>query len=149
MAQIMQRIIQPEGEVKIAVVGNIRGCLTAYKSLQGGAGHGGIANNVKVNLEWIESEIFEKEYPAPWLEEVNAYWCRAVFRPNGVGRKNQGGEFRPPSQVPYFGHLFRDAEACIEAARNLCGIAQARRPSSARRRNRSSAPYRVDEGQRA
>ncbi len=62
---IMQRVTQPEGEVKIAVVGKYTGLLDAYKSLNEALVHGGIANNVKVRLEWIESEVFENEDPAP------------------------------------------------------------------------------------
>ena len=55
----------------IAVVGKYTGMKDAYKSLIEALSHGGIANKVKVNLDWIESEVFENEDPAPFLEHVN------------------------------------------------------------------------------
>jgi CTP synthase len=64
---ISHRIANPEGEVTIAVVGKYTGLLDAYKSLKEALIHGGIANKVKVNLQWIESEIFEREDPSPFL----------------------------------------------------------------------------------
>ena len=63
----------PEGEVSIAIVGKYTGLKDAYKSLSEALTHGGIANNVKVNLEWIESEVFEREDPAPFLEGITAF----------------------------------------------------------------------------
>ena len=68
---INERIRNPEGEVTIAVVGKYTGLKDAYKSLIEALSHGGIANKVKVNLDWIESEVFESEDPAPFLEHVN------------------------------------------------------------------------------
>ena len=62
--EVCERVHNPEGEVTIAVVGKYTGLLDAYKSLMEALYHGGLANRVKVNLEWIESEIFEKEDPA-------------------------------------------------------------------------------------
>ena len=67
----------PEGEVTIAIVGKYTGLKDAYKSLIEALTHGGMANRVRVNLEWIESEIFESGDPAPHLENVTAFWCRA------------------------------------------------------------------------
>jgi CTP synthase len=121
-ANIMQRITQPEGEVNIAVVGKYTGLLDAYKSLQEALVHGGIANNVKVNLEWIESEIFEKEDPAPYLEGVHGILVPGGFGERGSEGKIKAATFARVRKVPYFGICFGMQMACIEAARNLCGI---------------------------
>src|SRR5206468_363526 len=68
---INERVRNPEGDVTIAIVGKYTGLKDAYKSLIEALSHGGIANKVRVNLDWIESEVFEREDPAPFLEHVN------------------------------------------------------------------------------
>jgi len=122
---IQQRITQPEGEVNIAVVGKYTGLLDAYKSLKEALVHGGIANKVKVNLEWIESEIFEKEDPAPYLEGVHGILVPGGFGERGAEGKIKAATFARTRNVPYFGICFGMQMACIEAARNLCGIEDA------------------------
>ncbi len=122
---VMKRVNQPEGEVTIAVVGKYTGLLDAYKSLKEALVHGGIANNVKVNLEWIESEIFEKEDPAPFLEGVDGILVPGGFGERGSEGKISAATFARTRKVPYFGICFGMQMACIEAARNLCGIAGA------------------------
>jgi CTP synthase len=123
--EIMHRITQPEGEVTIAVVGKYTGLLDAYKSLQEALVHGGIANKVKVKLEWIESEVFEKEDPAPYLEGVHGILVPGGFGERGSEGKIKAATFARTRQVPYFGICFGMQMACIEAARSLCGIADA------------------------
>jgi CTP synthase len=123
--EIMHRITQPEGEVTIAVVGKYTGLLDAYKSLQEALVHGGIANKVKVKLEWIESEVFEKEDPAPYLEGVHGILVPGGFGERGSEGKIRAATFARTRQVPYFGICFGMQMACIEAARSLCGIADA------------------------
>jgi CTP synthase len=120
--EIMHRITQPEGEVNIAVVGKYTGLLDAYKSLQEALVHGGIANKVKVNLEWIESEVFEKEDPAPYLEGVHGILVPGGFGERGSEGKIKAATFARTRKVPYFGICFGMQMACIEAARELCGI---------------------------
>jgi CTP synthase len=120
--EIMSRITQPEGEVNIAVVGKYTGLLDAYKSLQEALVHGGIANKVKVNLDWIESEIFEKEDPAPYLEGVHGILVPGGFGERGSEGKIKAATFARTRKVPYFGICFGMQMACIEAARELCGI---------------------------
>ncbi len=121
-SEIMSRITQPEGEVNIAVVGKYTGLLDAYKSLQEALVHGGIANKVKVNLDWIESEIFEKEDPAPYLEGVHGILVPGGFGERGSEGKIKAATFARTRKVPYFGICFGMQMACIEAARSLCGI---------------------------
>jgi CTP synthase len=120
--EIMHRITQPEGEVTIAVVGKYTGLLDAYKSLQEALVHGGIANKVKVKLEWIESEVFEKEDPAPYLEGVHGILVPGGFGERGSEGKIKAATFARTRKVPYFGICFGMQMACIEAARALCGI---------------------------
>ena len=122
---VMDRITNPEGEVKIAVVGKYTGLLDAYKSLNEALVHGGVANKVKVKLEWIESEIFEKEDPAPYLEGVHGILVPGGFGERGSEGKIKAATFARTRKVPYFGICFGMQMACIEAARSLCGIAQA------------------------
>jgi CTP synthase len=122
---IMHRITQPEGEVTIAVVGKYTGLLDAYKSLKEALIHGGIANNVRVNLEWIESEVFENEDPTPFLEGVHGIMVPGGFGERGAEGKIKAATFARTRNVPYFGICFGMQMACIEAARNLCGIADA------------------------
>ena len=123
--EIMQRITHPEGEVNIAVVGKYTGLLDAYKSLKEALIHGGIANRVKVNLEWIESEVFENEDPAPFLEGVHGILVPGGFGERGSEGKIKAATFARVRKVPYFGICFGMQMACIEAARNLCGIVKA------------------------
>ena len=123
--EIQQRIQQPEGEVNIAVVGKYTGLLDAYKSLKEALVHGGIANKVKVNLDWIESEIFEKEDPSPYLEGVHGILVPGGFGERGSEGKIKAATFARTRKVPYFGICFGMQMACIEAARNLCHIEHA------------------------
>jgi CTP synthase len=122
---IQDRIAHPEGEVTIAVVGKYTGLLDAYKSLKEALVHGGIANRVKVNVEWIESEIFEKEDPAPYLEGVHGILVPGGFGERGAEGKIKAATFARTKEVPYFGICFGMQMACIEAARNLCHIENA------------------------
>ena len=122
---INERIRNPEGEVTIAIVGKYTGMKDAYKSLNEALSHGGIANKVKVNLEWIESDVFENEDPAPFLEQVNGILVPGGFGQRGAEGKIKAAQFARERRVPYFGICFGMQMACIEAARNLCGIADA------------------------
>ena len=87
--------------------------------------HGGIANKVKVNLDWIESEVFENEDPAPFLEHVDGILVPGGFGQRGAEGKIRAAQFARERQVPYFGICFGMQMAVIEAARNLCGIEEA------------------------
>jgi CTP synthase len=120
--EVVQRIRAPEGEVNIAIVGKYTNLLDAYKSLGEALHHGGIANNVRVKLNWIESEIFEREDAVKHLEG-----CHGILVPGGFGHRGAEGKikaacFARERQVPYFGICFGMQMAVIEAARNLAGI---------------------------
>ena len=120
--EINARVRNPEGQVTIAVVGKYTGMKDAYKSLIEALSHGGIANKVKVNLDWIESEVFEREDPAPFLEHVNGILVPGGFGQRGAEGKIKAVRFARERRVPYFGICFGMQMAVIEAARNLVGI---------------------------
>jgi CTP synthase len=122
---INERIRNPEGDVTIAVIGKYTGLKDAYKSLIEALSHGGIAHKVKVNLDWIESEIFEREDPTPFLEHVNGILVPGGFGQRGAEGKIRAAQFARERGVPYFGICFGMQMAVIEAARNLAGIEEA------------------------
>lgn len=122
---ISKRVKDPEGDVTIAVVGKYTGLKDAYKSLIEALHHGGIANKVKVNLDWIESEVFEREDPAPFLEGVNGILVPGGFGQRGAEGKIQAVRYARERKIPYFGICFGMQMAVIEAARSLAGIGQA------------------------
>ena len=122
---ISQRVASPEGEVTIAVVGKYTGLLDAYKSLIEALHHGGIANRVKVKLDWIESEIFEREDPAPFLEGVHGILVPGGFGQRGAEGKIQAVRYARERKIPYFGICFGMQMAVIEACRSLAGVKDA------------------------
>jgi CTP synthase len=122
---INERIRNPDGNVTIAIVGKYTGLKDAYKSLIEALSHGGIANKVRVNLDWIESEVFEREDPSPFLENVNGILVPGGFGQRGSEGKIRAVKFARERQVPYFGICFGMQMAVVEAARNLCGIEEA------------------------
>ncbi len=122
---ISRAIASPEGEVTIAIVGKYTGLKDAYKSLNEALFHGGIANRVKVRLDWIESEIFEREDPAPYLENVHGILVPGGFGERGSEGKILAARFARTRRLPYFGICFGMQMAVIEAARDLVGIAKA------------------------
>src|SRR6266852_3613825 len=122
---INERIRKPEGDVTSAIVCKYTGLKDAYKSLIEALSHGGIANKVRVNLDWIESEVFEREDPAPFLEHVNGILVPGGFGQRGAEGKIRAAQFARERRVPYFGICFGMQMAVVEAARNLCGIEDA------------------------
>ena len=122
---VSERIHNPEGEVTIAIVGKYTGLKDAYKSLIEALTHGGIANRVRVKLDWIESEVFEGGDPAPYLEHVNGILVPGGFGQRGAEGKIQAARFARERNVPYFGICFGMQMAVIEAARSLAGVQSA------------------------
>ena len=109
-ALINERIRNPDGEVTIAIVGKYTGLKDAYKSLIEALSHGGIANKVKVNLDWIESEVFEREDPAPFLEHVNGILVPGGFGQRGAEGKIRAAQFARERARAVFRHLLRHAD---------------------------------------
>ncbi len=122
---IVERVRRPEGEVTIAIVGKYIQLKDAYKSLSEALEHGGIANNVHVKLDWIDSEIFEREDAVNHLEHVDGILVPGGFGERGAEGKIQAAKFARERKVPYFGICFGMQMAVIEAARNIVGLAGA------------------------
>ncbi|WP_151717654.1 CTP synthase [Gemmobacter serpentinus] len=122
---VMDRITNPEGEVRVAVVGKYTQLEDAYKSIAEALTHGGMANRVKVRAEWIDSEIFEKEDPAPHLERFQAILVPGGFGERGTEGKIKAARYAREKQIPYLGICLGMQMAVIEAARNLAGLSDA------------------------
>ncbi|MFV0625349.1 CTP synthase [Sphingomonas sp. ac-8] len=123
---IIERLQNPEGEVTVGVVGKYVGLPDAYKSLHEALVHGGIANRVKVNVRWLDAELFERDEAtiASQLEPMHA-----ILVPGGFGERGSEGKiasvrFARERGVPFFGICLGMQMACIEAARDQ-GIADA------------------------
>jgi len=119
---IVQRVRKPEGEVKIAVVGKYTHLQDSYKSLAEALTHGGIANNVHVDLDWIDSEIFEREDVVRHLDGVHGILVPGGFGERGAEGKIEAARFARERNVPYFGICFGMQMAVIEAARHLADL---------------------------
>ena len=124
---ITDRYLHPEGEVTIGVVGKYVGLPDAYKSLNEALVHGGMVNRVRVKVQWIDAELFEKDDDeiAARLEPLHG-----ILVPGGFGERGSEGKiasvrFAREHNVPFFGICLGMQMACIEAARNTAGIADA------------------------
>jgi CTP synthase len=122
---VMDRLRNAEGEVRVAVVGKYTRLEDAYKSIAEALTHGGIANRVRVTAEWIDAEIFEREDPAPWLEGFHAILVPGGFGERGTEGKIRAARFAREKGVPYLGICLGMQMAVIEAARNLAGLGDA------------------------
>ena len=122
---VADRIANPEGEVRVAIVGKYTQLEDAYKSIAEALTHGGIFNRVKVKAEWIDAEIFEREDPAPWLEGFDAILVPGGFGERGTEGKIKAAEFARTRKVPYLGICLGMQMAVIEAARNLADLGDA------------------------
>ena len=123
--EISHSIANPDGDVTIAIVGKYTELPDAYKSLTEALVHGGIANRVDVNIEWIEAEVFEQEDATPFLENVNGIIVPGGFGERGAAGKVAAAQFARTRGVPYFGICFGMQMAVIEVARNLAGLEDA------------------------
>ena len=124
---VMDRLANPEGEVTIGVVGKYVVLPDAYKSLTEALVHGGMANRVKVNIKWLDAEVFEhpEAEVAATLEP-----CHGILVPGGFGERGSEGkiaavQFARERGVPFFGICLGMQMACIEGARNTAGLANA------------------------
>ncbi len=119
---IVKKVRCPEGEVNIAVAGKYTGFIDAYKSLNEALTHGGIANNVKVKISWLDSEKFEKEDPVNYLNNVHGILVPGGFGERGTEGKIIAAKYARENNIPYFGICFGMQMAVIEFARNVCGL---------------------------
>jgi CTP synthase len=122
-ARISEGLANPDSEVTIAIVGKYTSLQDSYKSLGEALVHGGIANSAKVRIEWIDSELFEKEDAA--IEAL--HHVSGILVPGGFGERGSEGkiraiEFARVHRIPYFGICFGMQMAVLETARNLAGL---------------------------
>ncbi len=122
---VVRRVRHPESVVKVAIVGKYTAMLDSYKSLSEALIHGGIANNVKVDAWWVDSEVFESEDAVGRLEGVNAILVPGGFGERGTQGKIRAAQFARERKAPYFGICFGMQMAVIEVARHLAGVSDA------------------------
>jgi len=122
---VADRIHNPDGEVRIAVVGKYTQLEDAYKSLAEALTHGGLANRVKVRAQWLEAEVFEREDPAAHLERFHGILVPGGFGERGTEGKILAAKFARERKVPYFGICLGMQMAVIEVARNLADLPDA------------------------
>ncbi|MCZ4350948.1 CTP synthase [Roseovarius aestuarii] len=119
---VADRIYTTDGDVKIAIVGKYVQLEDAYKSIKEALTHGGMANRVKVNVEWVDAEVFDTRDPAPYLEGYHAILVPGGFGERGTEGKIRAAEFARTRKIPYLGICLGMQMAVIEAARNVAGI---------------------------
>jgi len=124
---IAHTLANPDGDVSIAVVGKYTVLKDAYKSLIEALVHGGVAHNVAVNIDWVESEQLESD-PETAAERLSA--ADGVLVPGAFGERGADGmiravQFARERKVPYLGICFGMQMAVVEAARNLADLPDA------------------------
>ena len=124
-SQVSKHVLEPDGEVTIGIVGKYTGLADAYKSLNEALSHGGIFNNVKVHLKWVESEELNE---SNIREKLTG--CHGILVPGGFGERGAEGKilainYARTTNIPYFGICFGMQLAVIEMARNILGIKDA------------------------
>jgi CTP synthase len=122
---VMDRLTNAEGEVRVAIVGKYTQLEDAYKSIAEALTHGGMANRTRVRAEWIDAEIFEREDPAPWLEGFHAILVPGGFGERGTEGKIKAAQFAREKKIPYLGICLGMQMAVIESARNLAHVTNA------------------------
>ncbi|MCA3450984.1 MAG: CTP synthase [Rhodobacter sp.] len=116
---VMDRLTNAEGEVRVAIVGKYTQLEDAYKSIAEALTHGGMANRTRVKAEWIDAEIFEREDPAPWLEGFHAILVPGGFGERGTEGKIKAAQYAREKKIPYLGICLGMQLAVIETARTL------------------------------
>ncbi len=119
---VSDRVHNPEGEVRVAIVGKYTQLEDAYKSIAEALTHGGMANRVKVKIEWVDAELFDREDSAPYLSGYHAILVPGGFGERGTEGKIKAAEFARTRKIPYLGICLGMQMAVIEAARNLAGM---------------------------
>ncbi|MEO1423179.1 MAG: CTP synthase [Pseudomonadota bacterium] len=122
---VADRIHKPDGLVRIAIVGKYTQLEDAYKSIAEALTHGGMANRVRVETQWLDAEVFENDDPAPYLEGFHGILVPGGFGERGTEGKIRAAEHARENKIPYFGICLGMQMAVIEAARNLAGLTKA------------------------
>ncbi len=122
---VQDRIHNTDGEVNVAIVGKYVQLEDAYKSIKEALTHGGMANRVKVNVEWVDAEDFDREDVGERLSGYHAILVPGGFGERGTEGKIKAAQFARERNVPYLGICLGMQMAVIEAARNVAGVAKA------------------------
>ncbi len=123
--ELVEKIHHPQHEVTIAVVGKYVNLTDSYKSLNEALKHGGFANGTKVNLKFFDSEDLAQKDLAKEFEGIDGILVPGGFGDRGVEGKIKAIQYAREKQIPFFGICLGMQLACIEFARNVCGIANA------------------------
>tara|TARA_R110002073_G_scaffold87564_14_gene207921 strand:+ start:4929 stop:6572 length:1644 start_codon:yes stop_codon:yes gene_type:complete len=122
---VMDRLTHAEGQVRVAIVGKYTQLEDAYKSIAEALTHGGMANRVKVKIEWVDAEVFETQDPSPRMAGIHAILVPGGFGERGTEGKIRAAQWAREKKIPYLGICLGMQMAVIEAARNLAGIKDA------------------------
>lgn len=121
-SQVVKRIKEPKDRVSVAIVGKYVGLKDSYKSLIEALAHGGIANNVEVDIQWIDAEEIEKHGAEKYLLDVDSILVPGGFGQRGIEGKIEAIRFAREKKVPFLGICLGMQCAVIEFARNVCGL---------------------------
>ena len=120
---MVERVQHPSrGQVRIAVVGKYTALVDSYKSIQEALIHGGIANDVRVNIDWLSSEQFEEGEGVELLRRYHGILIPGGFGPRGVEGMLEAIRWARENRLPFFGICLGLQCAVIEFARNVCGL---------------------------
>ncbi len=127
---LLDRHYHPKGEVSIAIIGKYVEYEDSYKSLKEALVHGALAHNLRLNVTWVEAEGLETKDPADTSYESQLAGFDGILVPGGFGKRGIEGmlnaiRYAREKQVPYFGICLGMQTACIEYARNVCGLTDA------------------------
>ncbi|MBS3907930.1 MAG: CTP synthase [Syntrophaceae bacterium] len=120
--RIVKKIKSPRFQTTIAVVGKYVSLVESYKSLTEALIHGGIANDARVNLKYVDSERIEKEGPDHLLQEADGILVPGGFGTRGIKGKIRAIQFAREKKVPFFGICLGMQCAVIEAAKHCAGL---------------------------
>ena len=128
--ELVERCRHPHDEVSIAIVGKYVEYEDSYKSLKEALTHGAIAQQLKLKVTWIEAEGLESKTPEDRSYEAQLEGFDGILVPGGFGKRGIEGmlnalSYAREKQVPYFGICLGMQTACIEFARNVCGLKDA------------------------
>ena len=122
---LVKRIKHPKEELTIHVVGKYTGYEDSYKSLNEAIYHGGFANDIKINLNWVDAEALENEEETSLLAEAHGILVPGGFGTRGTRGMMKAAEYARTQGIPYFGICYGFQWAAVEFAKNVCGLEDA------------------------
>ncbi|MBF0188390.1 MAG: CTP synthase [Magnetococcales bacterium] len=119
---VLEKVVNPKHKVVVGIVGKYTNLTEAYKSLSEALSHGGIANDSKVSLRWVDAEELQNDGPEAFLRGVDAILVPGGFGERGIEGKIMAVRYAREKKVPYFGICLGMQMAVVEYARNVCGL---------------------------